>query len=259
MPRTGCGVLIAARIGKILEQRKGQSGSLDRAGSSRCNPPLVAFQEIRVMRASCACYTAAGFRRFRARSSRKTTASRRHRPGKTPHDSRRPGHAFPGTIQLTVDATDVTRRHFPDPRAHAGHRRRRLRPALSEVAAGRSRAARRHQQGRRASSSPPTGSRSNGSATRSTSTRSTSTFPPESRRSTSSSSTSRRPTGEPGSDRRDARHGEHPVDLELALPGRLLRPADPGPGDASSSRTAGQVATALRPSASDPATASTIR
>ena len=150
------------------------------------------------------------------------------------------------------DAADGRRerrhaRHLPHPRARAGRRRRRLRPALSQVGSGRPQPARRHQERRRASGSPPTASRSSGCATRSTCTPSTSTCRRASPRSTSSSSTSRRPpTTRAAPSRRPTWRASSGCRSRMYPAGYYVRQI---PVQASVIVPAGwKVATALRPS-----------
>ena len=147
MPRTGCGVLIAARMAKSLSKGK-ESGSLDRpAGHRVANPPLVAYPEIRVMR-----YFALVTLLLASAASAQLVPQNNSQPpaptGKTPPIPAARDVPFPGTIQLTVDASDVTRGIFRIrervPVTGAGD----LVLLYPEMDSGRSRAARRHQQGR---------------------------------------------------------------------------------------------------------------
>ena len=195
-------------------------------------------------------------RRRRAARSRRSTAV----PQATPKiDTIPPARdvPYPGTIQLTVDATDVTRAIFRVHEHVPVSARRRFRPALSQVASGQPLAFGADQQGRRL---PRDRERTRAEL-----------GPRHARR---LCLPRRRPAGrqrdrrrlpicfadrrQPGPDRRDAGHGEHRVDRQFAVPGRLFRPRhpDPGVGDRSD-RLEGRDRAS--PERRRPATGSTIR
>ena len=167
----------------------------------------------------------------RRSSSRRSTASRRP----TPRPTRIPAARdipFPGTMQLTVDATDVTRGIFTDPRARAGRRR----PAISccSIPSGcravTARAARSTRS--RASASRANGQRAQVGARHARRLR----LPRRpcrraSPRSTSSSNIVSPTAGNQGRIVATPGHGEHPVAVANSLyPAGYYVRAHPGPG-----------------------------
>ena len=135
---------------------------------------------------------------------------------------------------------------------------RRFRPALSEMGSGRPQPAQRHQEGHGLPGDAPTGSSSKWMRDK-LDVYAFHVDVPEGvtrgRRRLPICHADRR---QPGPHRRDARHGEHPVAVELDVSGRLLRPADPGPGVGHRPRRAGR-SPPRSGRAARPATGSTIR
>ena len=155
--------------------------------------------------------------------------------------------AYPGHDPADGRCERRHARHFQRPRARAGGRRRRFRPALSQMASRPSFAARPDQQDR--------GFRATANGKRAPWMRDTldvyafHVTVPQGVTAIDVDfqylSADRR---EPGAHRRHARHGEHPVDRQFDVPRRLLRARHPGTGvgDRSGGMEGGDRASAER-------------